>query len=234
MSDVLVELNANAGAISGVATFLGVIVAAVYTFYTTRLWKVSVEQSRIAAKQAETAQLQANLLEQQFALAKREFELLQRPHLKIEAVMERYRLTGDEQGDDRSFLAVLGENYGAVAAVVTSAECSVPDDKGAVWGHRSLPILIPPGATEVIGRAVLPSVPSESDIADFDNYVKEQMLFFHVYIAYEGVGVEYSTARQIWLMPDVRNRNAWAVYGVTPSGTELEKLRSVSSSNSAA
>jgi len=225
VDDLLAALNANAGAISAVATVLGVAVAAIYTFYTTRLWKVTVEQSRTALMQAEIAQEQLHLMEQQLIFAKRDFDLIKRPHLKIEVLVERYRLSSDAETAARSMLAVLGQNYGSVAAVVNSAEARVPEGKGMVWGHRPLPIVVPPGSTEVIGRAVLPPVPAESDVADFDNYVREQMLFVYSCITYEGGSVEYTTSHQIWLMPDVKDRTGWAVYGVTPSGSELRKLQ---------
>lgn len=78
-------LNDNSSAISAVAATFGVIVALVYTVYTTRLWKVNVQLARNAEVQAETAHHHLRLLEQQMALAERTFEAVHRPHWQVEA-----------------------------------------------------------------------------------------------------------------------------------------------------
>jgi len=80
---IIPYLNANAGAIGVVVTVLGVILAAIYTFYTTRLWRVSLKQALTAQSQAQATQRELQLLEQQVALATKAFETLNRPHLQL-------------------------------------------------------------------------------------------------------------------------------------------------------
>lgn len=190
-------LNGNSGAIAAVATTVGVIIAALYTFYTTRLWKVSVQQARSAELQAESAQRQLRLMEQQMAASERTFEAVHRPHLLINAQV----VDGPDLGTERTvrLLTILAKNYGATAATVISAKCNVPKGEGAVWLPLLLPIVIPPGETEGLGRAVLPSTPDDEVILSFEG-IEKLMRWFHVYILYKGLSEsEYQTRAQILL-----------------------------------
>ena len=47
---LLKSLNENSGAISAVAAAVSVIIAALYTFYTTRLWRVSIQHTAASMK----------------------------------------------------------------------------------------------------------------------------------------------------------------------------------------
>jgi hypothetical protein len=143
-------LNGNSGAIAALATTAGVIIAALYTFYTTRLWRVSIQQARSAELQAETAQRQLRLMEQQMAAAERTFETVHRPHLLIEPQLDSDG-TPDLLPDLRKgkTMTIFARNFGATAATVISAECRVTGERGQVWGQRLLPIVIPPGGNRM-------------------------------------------------------------------------------------
>jgi hypothetical protein len=219
---LLTFLNDNSGAISAVAATVGVIIAGVYTFYTTRLWKVNVQLARNAEVQAETAEHHLRLLEQQMALAERTFEAVHRPHLQVEAQVLNDGPVRLPEGKV-SRLEILAKNYGTAAATVMSAECSVPGER-PVWGHRFLPIVIPPGVTERIGSAILPPTPDVGLVLSEEG-IEKLMRWFHIEIRYRGLSeIDYSTKDQISLMPDMDDRTRWTVHGVTPTGPEFWEI----------
>lgn len=225
---ILTFLNGNSGAIAAVATTAGVIIAALYTFYTTRLWRVSVQQARSAALQAESAQRQLRLMEQQMAVAERTFETVHRPQLLIEAQVDSDGppdLLPDLLKGKTRTMTIFARNFGATAATVISAECRVTGERGQVWAKRLLPIVIPPGETEGMGRAILPSIP---DVDLFPNSTEEMMnmlRWFHVYIRYRGLSEsEYLTQAQICLMPDLKDKTRWEILKVTSTGPEFWEI----------
>ena len=220
-------LNDNSGAIAAVAATASVIVAGLYTFYTTRLWKVNVQQARNAEVQAETAQRQLRLLEQQMAATERTFEAVHRPHLRVEAYVDSVGPDGGPEGKT-SLLTIQAKNYGTTAATVMSTNCSVPGVKGPVWGHRFLPIVITPGETENIGRVVLPPTPDVVSVLGeegIERGIEKIMRWFHVYIQYRGLSkIDYSTKEQISLMPDMKDKSTWLISGITPTGQEFWEI----------
>ena len=220
---LLTFLNGNSGAIAAVATTAGVIIAALYTFYTTRLWRVSVQQARSAELQAESAQRQLRLMEQQMAAAERTFETVHRPHLLIEAQVDLDVLDLGTKGKG-SLLTTFAKNYGTTAATVISSECSVPKGEGSVWVQRFLPIVIPPGETERLGRALLPSTPDIEVILSAEG-IEKVMRWFHVHIRYKGLSEsEYRMRVQISLMPDMKDKTRWKILSVTPTGPEFWEI----------
>jgi hypothetical protein len=225
VDSILTFLNGNSGAIAAVATTAGVIIAALYTFYTTKLWKVSAQQARSAELQADSAQRQLRLMERQMAVAEKAFEAVHRPQLLIEARVDLDALDLKSKGIT-GLLRILAKNYGATAATVVLAECSVPKGEGVVWGHRLLPIVIPPGETEYIGGVTLSSPPSWEPVLSTDA-LEKVMRWFHVHIRYRGLSdSEYWTKGQISLLPDMKDPTVWRLQGVTPTGAEFWEIHS--------
>jgi hypothetical protein len=223
VESILRFLNGNSGAIAAVATTAGVIIAAVYTFYTTKLWKVTAQQARSAELQADSAQRQLRLMEHQMAVAEKAFETVHRPHLLIEARVDLGEPDLKSAGIS-GLLTILAKNYGATAATVMLTECSVPKEKGVVWSDRLLPVVIPPGETEVVGRAALPSPPSWEPVLSTDA-LEKVMRWFHVNIRYRGLSdSDYWTKGQISLMPDMKDPLRWRLLSVTPTGPEFWEI----------
>jgi hypothetical protein len=225
IKSLLSILNGNSGAIAAVATTASVVIAAVYTFYTTRLWKVSLLQAHSAELQAETARRQFQLMERQMAAAEKISETVHRPHLLIEANIEFDAGDPGPKGT-AGRLAVLGKNYGTTAATVMSVKCNVSKSEGTggAWGARLLPIVIPPGDTAVIGRALLQPPPDVEIILTTEGIAK-LMLWFHIYIRYRGASeTEYCTQVQICLVREAKDRTRWLVLSVTPSGPEFWEI----------
>lgn len=223
----LTFLNNNSAAIVAVATTAGVIIAGLYTFYTTRLWKVAAQQARNAEVQAETAQRQLRLLEQQIAVAETTFEAVHRPHLRVEAFIDA-DVVDCGPAEKISVLAIRAKNYGASAATVMSVQCSVPRGERAVWVSRFLPIMVPPGDTERIGGVTLPQTPDVDSILGGDvteEWVEKVTRWFHVDIRYRGLSdLDYSSTAQISLMVDMKNKARWIVSGITPTGPEFWEI----------
>lgn len=122
-------------------------------------------------------------------------------------------------------MEILAKNYGAAAATVMSAECSVPGER-PVWGHRFLPIVIPPGETERIGSAILPPTPDyDLFLSDAPEGIEKLMRWYHIYIRYRGLSeIDYSTTAQISLWPDTKDRTNWTIHSVTPTGPHFWEI----------
>jgi hypothetical protein len=225
--NLLTFLDQHSGSIIAVATVASVFIAGLYTFYTTRLWKVSAQQARSMKAQVEVAQHQLELVKEQMAITGRTFEAVNRPRLLVKA-----KLSHDGpiigSSDPRDALTIGVRNYGQSPGTVMACTCSVPEGESSVWIGLDLPVVVPPGDVSFLGRVILPPVPSATEILDAEDLAKD-MRWVHVRVTYRGVtGTDYKEQAQVSVLPDAHDKSKWGLFGVTPTGPEFWEVHRLS------
>lgn len=220
-------LNEYSGTIVAVATMLSVLVAALYTFYTTRLWKVSAEQALSMEAQVAVTQRHLELLEQQMVFTEKTFEALHRPRLMITTQFgSDFRVRKDNDAVPALMIAV--KNYGVTSATILSTECKMTEGEGSVWLPRMPPLIVPTGEAIAIGHLVLPITP-KGYFTFTEESLRKTIRFIHVYVKYKGLGEIYYVAQaQISLLPDFNDSSKWCLMGITPTGPEFREAHNLS------
>lgn len=104
---VLNWLNQNSGSVVAVASMLGVLVAAIYAFFTWRLWQATTRQANITHALWSATERQANITQSTF-------DATNRPYVSVTPKW------GNSIVDiDRLCFECVFENYGTLPAVVT-------------------------------------------------------------------------------------------------------------------
>ena len=214
-------LNANSGALTGVAALVGTVIAAIYTWYTTMLWRAASEQARTASNQVDLMKRQLTLQEEQAAVSARAFALINRPRIQITAELHKSsgRLGPQEEAD---VLLVNARNYGAAVATITKVECTLSDEKFGVWLPIWHSITAPPNDEPIVGQILLadaaPKWQWSSDYIPSATELKTLFRYVHLYIDYLGIDeVPYQAIATISLCGDPTDRDHWMIQSNIPA-----------------
>lgn len=227
-------LNANSGAIIAIGTVISVGILAIYTYFTTRLWRATERQAQVAAAQAKIAKRQLLATERQLALAQESFAALSRPNVRIRVRLEEQSAT-DDPSFAGVFLRILGENFGSAPAVVTVVSFDLSPSAGGIALPSDAPILIPPSQTEGLGIVVLHAHSSEmgkallgeipSNLSEGSEDLISRFMWVHVTIDYNGVGSSrHRSGAQVSLMCSNSDSRVWDLVGVVPTAPDIPHL----------
>ena len=214
-------LNANSGAFTGVAALVGTVIAAIYTWYTTMLWRAAADQARISSDQVDLMRRQLVLQEEQAAVSARAFALINRPRIQITSELHRssLKLGSAEESD---VLLLSARNFGAAVATITNVECSLSGQEFGVWMPIGHSVTAPPNDEPIVGRVLLtrtaPKWQWSPDYIPSATELKSLFRYVHVYIDYVGIDdVTYRTGVTLSMCGDPTDRDHWMINSNIPA-----------------